>query len=142
MSNIKRFVFTSFIKIITPGEHLNDLVASIRVFHTCSVASAVSINLLPSFTVTLLLATNDGLFTDHRCLVGWYCIVLYCIMRPYTYCPIGPLSYRHSSVVVRQPRLALAERRIFNLRSISPQRTHLLIARRRNSFTSVLASIS
>ena len=26
-----------------------------------------------------------------------YCIVLYCIMRPYTDGPIGPLSYRHSS---------------------------------------------
>ena len=69
-------------------------------------------------------------------------IVLYCIMRPYTDGPIGPLSYRHSSGVVRNPHSALAERRIFNLRSISPQGTHLLIARRRNSITSVLASIS
>ena len=31
------------------------------------------------------------------------CIVLYCIMRPYTDGPIGPLSYRHSSGVVRNP---------------------------------------
>ena len=69
-------------------------------------------------------------------------IVLYCIMRPYTDGPIGPLSYRHSSGVVRNPHSALAEWGIFNLRSISPQGTHLLIARRRNSITSVLASIS
>ena len=38
-----------------------------------------------------------------------YCIVLYCIMRPYTEGPIGPLSYRHSSGVVRNPHSALAE---------------------------------
>ena len=38
-----------------------------------------------------------------------YCIVLYCIMRPYTDGPIGPLSYRHSSEVVRNPHSALAE---------------------------------
>ena len=63
-------------------------------------------------------------------------------MRPYTDGPIGPLSYRHSSGVVRNPHSALAEWGIFNLRSISPQGTHLLIARRRNSITSVLASIS
>ena len=49
----------------------------------------------------------------------------------YTDSPIGPLSYRHSSGVVRNPHLALAESGIFNLRSISPQGTHLLIARRR-----------
>ena len=36
-------------------------------------------------------------------------IVLYCIMRPYTDGPIGPLSYRHSSGVVRNPHSALAE---------------------------------
>ena len=36
-------------------------------------------------------------------------IVLYCIMRPYTDGPIGPLSYRHSSGVVRKPHSALAE---------------------------------
>ena len=71
-----------------------------------------------------------------------YCIVLYCIMRPYTDGPIGPLSYRHSSGVVRNPHSALAEWGIFNLRSISPQGTHLLIACRRNSTTSVLTSIS
>ena len=35
--------------------------------------------------------------------------VLYCIMRPYTGGPIGPLSYRHSSGVVRNPHSALAE---------------------------------
>ena len=70
------------------------------------------------------------------------CIVLCCIMRPYTDGPIGPLSYRHSSGVARNPHSALAEWGIFNLRSISPQGTHLLIARRRISITSVLASIS
>ena len=75
------------------------------------------------------------------CIVS-YCIVLYCIMRPYTDGPIGPLSYRHSSGVVRNPHSALAEWWIFNLRSISSQGIHLLIARRRNSITSVLASIS
>ena len=37
-----------------------------------------------------------------------YCIVLYCIMRPYTDGPIGPLSYRHSSGVVRNPHSTLA----------------------------------
>ena len=68
--------------------------------------------------------------------------VLYCIMRPYTEGPIGPLTYRHSSGVVRNPHSALAEWGIFNLRSISPQGTHLSIAHRRNSITSVLVSIS
>ena len=63
-------------------------------------------------------------------------------MRPYTDGPVGPLSYRHSSGVVRNPHSTLAEWGIFNLRSISPQGTHLLIARRHNSITSVLASIS
>ena len=38
-----------------------------------------------------------------------YGIVLYCIIRPYTEGPIGPLSYRHSSGVVRNPHSALAE---------------------------------
>ena len=38
-----------------------------------------------------------------------YRIVLYCIMRPYTDGRIGPLSYRHSSGVVRNPHSALAE---------------------------------
>ena len=38
-----------------------------------------------------------------------YCIVLYCIMRPYTDGPIRPLSYRHSSGVVRNPHSTLAE---------------------------------
>ena len=41
--------------------------------------------------------------------VDRYCIVLYCIMRPYTDGPIGPLSYRHSSGVVRNPHSTLAE---------------------------------
>ena len=71
-----------------------------------------------------------------------YCIVLYCIMRPYTDGPIGPLSYRHSSGVVRNPHSTLAEWGIFNLQSMSSQGTHLLIARRRNSINSVLVTIS
>ena len=37
------------------------------------------------------------------------CIVLYCIMRPFTDGPIGPLSYRLSSRVVRNPHSTLAE---------------------------------
>ena len=74
-------------------------------------------------------------------IIIWY-IVLYCIMRPYTDGPIGPLSYRHSSEVVRNSHSALAEWGIFNVWSMSPQGTHLLIARRRNSITSVPASIS
>ena len=73
---------------------------------------------------------------------SWRVIVLFCIMRPYTDGPIGPLLYRHSSGVVRNLHSALAEWGIFNLRSISPQGTHLLIARWRNSITSVLAFIS
>ena len=71
-----------------------------------------------------------------------FCIVLYCIMRPYTDGPIGPLSYRHSSGVVRNPHSTLAKWGIFNLRSMSSQGTHLLIARRRNSINSVLVTIS
>ena len=38
-----------------------------------------------------------------------YCIVLYCIMKPYTDRPIGPLSYRHSSGVLGNPHSALTE---------------------------------
>ena len=41
-----------------------------RVVH--SVAAAVSTNRLPSFIVLLLLGTNDVVFADLRCLVGWY----------------------------------------------------------------------
>ena len=70
-----------------------------------------------------------------------YCIVLY-YEALYWWPDWTELSYRHSSGVVRNLHSALAEWRIFNLRSISPQGTHLLIARRRNSITSVLASIS
>ena len=69
-----------------------------------------------------------------------YCIVLYCIVLYYEalyWRPIRPLSYRHSSGVVRNLHSTLAEWRIFNLRSMSPQGTHLLNARRRNSINSV-----
>ena len=41
-----------------------------RVFH--SVGAAVSINRLSSFTILLLLVTNDVVFADLRCLVRWY----------------------------------------------------------------------
>ena len=92
-------------------------------------------------TITLLHKLNVEymFYLTHRIL---YCIVLYCIMRPYTDGPIGPLSYRHSSGVVRNPHSTLAEWGIFNLRSMSSQGTHLLIARRRNSINSVLVTIS
>ena len=52
-----------------------------------------------------------------------YCIVLYCIMRPYTDGPIRPLSYRHSSGVVRNPYSAYSYRyimiAIFRMNSFS-----------------------
>ena len=64
---LKRYVFNCFLNIVTVGEHL---IPSCKAFH--SVAAAVSINRLPSFTVLLLLGTNDVLFADLRCLVGWY----------------------------------------------------------------------
>ena len=50
---LKRYVFNCFLNIVTLGEHL---IPSGKVFH--SVAAAVSINRLPSFTVLLLLGTN------------------------------------------------------------------------------------
>ena len=77
-----------------------------------------------------------------------YCIVLYCIVLYYEalyWRSIRPLSYRHSSGVVRNPHSTLAEQPewgMFNLRSMSPQGTHLLLARRRNSIISVLVTIS
>ena len=66
---LKIYVFNCFLNIVTLGEHL---IPSGKVLH--SVAAAVSINRLPSFTVQLLLDTNDVLFADLRCLVGmgWY----------------------------------------------------------------------
>ena len=45
----------------------------------------------------------------HILNLSCYCFVLYCIMRPDTDGPIGPLSYRHSSGVVRNPHSTLAE---------------------------------
>ena len=48
-------------------------------------------------------------YNDKKRMIVLYCIVLYCIMRPYTDGPVGPLSYRHSSGVVRNPHSALAE---------------------------------
>ena len=64
---LKRYVFNCFLNIVTLGEHL---IPSCKAF--LSVAAAVSINRLPSFTVLLLLGTNDVLFADLRYLVGWY----------------------------------------------------------------------
>ena len=55
----------------------------------------------------------DGLAAEHfvylHNIICVHCIVLYCIMRPYADGPIGPLSYWHSSGVVRNPHSALAE---------------------------------
>ena len=59
-----------FLVIITLREHVNDVMSSGKMFH--SVAAAVSINRLLSFTVLLLLGTNNVVFADLRCLVGWY----------------------------------------------------------------------
>ena len=93
--------------------------------------------------IDLELQFNYWTIKIQTCLTTWlYCIVLYCIMRPYTDGPIRPLSYRHSSGVVRNPHSTLAKWGIFNLRSMSSQGTHLLIARRRNSINSVLVTIS
>ena len=74
-----------------------------------------------------------------------YRIVSYRIVLYYEalyWWPIRPLSYRHTSGVVRNPHSILAEWGIFNLRSMSPQGTHLLIVRWRNSINSVLVTIS
>ena len=79
-----------------------------------------------------------------HCIV-LYCIVLNCIVLYYEalyWRLIRMLSYRHSSGVVRNPHWTLAEWGIFNLRSMSPQGTHHLIAHRRNSINSVLVTIS
>ena len=71
-----------------------------------------------------------------------YCIVLYCIMRPY---PEGRLDRsrigipRELSEIRTQPWLGEGS---FNLRSMSLKGTYLLIARRRNSITRVLVTIS
>ena len=66
---------------------------------------------------------------------------LYCIMRPYTEGQLDRYRIgipRELSEIRTQPWLSEES----NLRSISPQGTHLLIARRRNSITSVLVSTS
>ena len=55
-----------------------------------------------------------------------YCIVLY--YEAIYWWPFRPLSYRHYSGVVRNPHSTLAEWGIFNLQSMSPKGTHLLIA--------------
>ena len=73
------------------------------------------------------------------------CIVLYCIVLYYEalyWWPFRPLSYRYSSGVVQNPHKTLVEWGIFKLRSMSPQGTHHLIGRRRNSITSVFISMS
>ena len=62
---LKRYVFKCFFKYHNTRGAFN---AIGRVFH--SVAAAVSINRLPSFTVLLLLGTNDVVLADLTCLVG------------------------------------------------------------------------
>ena len=110
-------------------------------FHTPSTqVHQVLINMYLSTSTKYKYCTWPQPWLIHSIVL--YCIVLYCIMRPYTDGPIGPLSYRHSSGVVRNPHSTLAEWGIFNLRSMSSQGTHLLIARRRNSINSVLVTIS
>ena len=58
----------------------------------------------------IILDENDALSEYNKIPLGhnrtnvFYCIVL----RPYTTGPIGPLSYRHSSGVVRNQHSALA----------------------------------
>ena len=60
---LKRYVFKCFLNIVTLGEHL---IPSGKVFH--SVAAAVSINRLPSFTVLLLLGTVVYVFISSNML--------------------------------------------------------------------------
>ena len=69
-----------------------------------------------------------------------YCIVLYCITRPYTEGRLNRYRIgipRKLSEVHTQPWLSEGG---FNMRSMPPQGTHLLIVRRRNSITSVSIS--
>ena len=58
---------------------------------------------------TTLFCCLEDIDSVNKELVLLYCIVLYCIMRPYTDGPIGPLSCRHSSGVVRNPHSTLAK---------------------------------
>ena len=68
-------------------------------FHLRSLLSCIP-RKLKSATLSMLIPFIERVL---------YCIVLYCIMRPYTDGPIGPLSYRHSSGVVRNPHSTLAK---------------------------------
>ena len=72
----------------------------------------VHTNLFAQYRKLHKFATTNSNFEENQsfwiCIV-LYCIVLYCIMRPYTDGPIGPLSYRHSSGVVRNPHSTLAK---------------------------------
>ena len=69
--------------------------------------------------------------------------LLYCILRPYFEGRLDRYrTYIHFPRVVRNPHSTLAEYGIINQRSMSPQGTHLLTVRRRNSITSVLVTIS
>ena len=67
----------------------------VRLFHSCSrnVLYCIVFYCIVLYCIVLY------------CIV-LYCIVLYCIMRPYTDGPIGPLSYRHSSGVIRNSHSA------------------------------------
>ena len=87
-----------------------------RVWELCGMVSVniITNKLLLSIRMVII-SHNPILFiiTSQHILgssnIVLYCIVLYCIMRPYTDGPIGPLSYRHSSGVVRNPHSTLAE---------------------------------
>ena len=90
------------------------------------------------------LSTKSLMFFYHVTIHSHLVFVLYCTIWSYTdyWRQIRPLSYRHSSGVVRNPHSTLAKWGIFNLRSMSPQVSHLLIARRRNFVISVFVFIS
>ena len=71
---------------------------------------AFKLNRARSLCVIIIILTNiTRIHNANGMQYQKNCIVLYCIMRPYTDGPIGPLSYRHSSGVVRNPHSTLAE---------------------------------
>ena len=90
--------------------------------------------------------SNDILYNmycnKHMLCLGDCPETLYCIVRPYTKGRLDRYRIgipRELSEIRTQSWLSEGS---FNLRSMSPQGTHLLIARRRNSITSVLVTIS
>ena len=86
----------------TPPFPAFDLTAELWKDYLLRFKTLVSANSVFDDKLALVFLTNQTSDT-------YNCIVLYCIMRPYTDGPIGPLSYRHSSGVVRNPHSALAE---------------------------------